>query len=227
MKTWLTIFSIALTCVARGADPAPAAGDPMVLLRELQRQMAPVKTVYLEFTQERELKLFKEPLRSEGILLMEKPGQIRWETTSPYQSILLGSLKSVAQFEETDGKWQKLKLGFPQALKRAIDQMTMMNQGRVDELARDFDLSATTGRVAVLTMVPKDATFRGVIASMEVEMAADFSTTKQVVLKEPSGDLTRIIFKNEHRDVKFPERAFDQIQPLPVADLKAAVLHAP
>jgi len=37
-----------------------------------------------------------QPLKSEGIMLISKPNQIRWETTAPYQSILLGNQKSVA-----------------------------------------------------------------------------------------------------------------------------------
>ena len=51
------------------------------------------RSVYLEFTQERHLKLFTEPLKSEGVMLIERPDQIRWETTAPYQSILLGNHK--------------------------------------------------------------------------------------------------------------------------------------
>jgi len=53
-------------------------------------------------------------LKSEGVMLIERPDRIRWETTTPYQSILLGEQKSVAQFEFNNGKWEKLKLGFPQ-----------------------------------------------------------------------------------------------------------------
>src|ERR1700761_7093938 len=95
-----------LTCSTHGQP----AGDSQVL-QDLQQKMASVKSVYLEFTQERGLKLFNDPLKSEGVMLIERPDRIRWETTSPYQSILLGDQKSVAQFEFNDGKWQKLKLG--------------------------------------------------------------------------------------------------------------------
>ena len=66
--------------------------------------MAAVRSVYMEFTQERHLSLFAEPLKSEGVMLIEKPDRIRWETTAPYQSILLGDHKSVAQFERWDGR---------------------------------------------------------------------------------------------------------------------------
>ena len=93
------------------ASALQPVADPQPVLEDLQRKMSTLKSVYLEFTQERRLQLFTEPLASEGVMLIDQPGQIRWETTAPYQSILLGNQKSVAQFERTGSEWKKLKLG--------------------------------------------------------------------------------------------------------------------
>lgn len=200
------------------------AADKDAILADLQRKMASLSSVAFDFTQERHLKLFDAPLTSEGVMLIARPDQIRWETTAPFQSILLGNRDSVAQFEATDGKWQKLKIGFPQMLKRVMRQMSLMNQGKLDALTGDYDIAVTNGALAVLTLVPKDETVRGMLASLEVKMTPDFSATREVVMHEPNGDFTRIIFQNERRDVKFPDKTFDQNQPLPVAEVKAAII---
>ena len=160
-------------------------------------------------------------------MLIERPDEIRWETTAPYQSILLGDKKSVAQFEFTDGKWQKLKLGFPQMLQRVMDQMSLMNQGKLDALTGDYTISVSTNSETILTLVPKDENARSVLASIEVKMAADFSATREVVMNEPNGDFTRIIFHREKRGVKFPPGTFDQSKPLDIAAIKADVENAP
>jgi outer membrane lipoprotein-sorting protein len=196
-------------------------------LEDLQHKMASVRSVYLEFTQERNLKLFNEPLKSEGVMLIEKPDQIRWETTSPYQSILLGNHKSVAQFEREDGQWKKLKLGFPQLLRRVMEQMVLMQQGKVDALTSDFTVSVATGAVAVVTLVPKDETVRSMLSALEVRLAPDLSATREVIMHEPSGELTRIRFRLERRDVKFPPGTFDQAKPADIAAIKAAVEQKP
>jgi outer membrane lipoprotein-sorting protein len=205
----------------------PAADSSQTVLKDLQQKMASVKSVYLEFAQERELKLFSEPLKSEGVMLIERPDRIRWETTAPYQSILLGDQKSVAQFEFNDGKWEKLKLGFPQLLQRVMQQMSLMNQGKMDSMMTDYTITVATGTETVLTMVPKDANVRGMLASLEVHLPPDLSTTRQVVMNEPNGDLTRITFSNEKRNVTFPDGTFDQSKPLDIAAVKAAVKNAP
>lgn len=229
MKKFLTLGTVLLTLAARAADDTslqPVA-DPRPLLQDLQRKMSTLTSVYLEFTQERHLKLFTEPLVSEGVMLIDKPDQIRWETTAPYQSILLGNRRSVAQFERTDGEWKKLKLGFPQMLKRVMDQMTMMHQGRIEALTNEFTTTLSTGSVAVVTMVPKDENMRSMLASLEIRLQPDFSTTREVVMHEPGGDLTRIIFNREKRDAKFPAGSFDQTKPLDILAVKTAVDHAP
>ena len=202
------------------------AGPPQALL-DLQAKMAAVKSVYLEFTQERVLKLFSDPLKSEGVMLVERPDKIRWETTAPYQTILLGNRDSVAQFEFTDGKWEKLKLGFPQLLQRVMQQMSAMNQGDIGAMLNDYTASVATNTDVVLTFVPKDENVRGMMSSLEVHLPPDLSTTREVVMNEPDGDLTRIMFKNEKSDVAFPAGTFDQAKPLAIAGVKAAVNHAP
>jgi len=204
--------------------PLQPVADPQPLLQDLQRKMSSLRSVCLDFTQERHLKLFTEPLKSEGVMLIERPDQIRWETTAPYQSILLGNHKSVAQFERTEGEWKKLKLGFPQQLKRVMEQMALMNQGRLDALTSDYTLSVATGSVAVVTLVPKDRNVRAMLASLEVRMLPDFSATREVVMNEPGGDLTRIIFRRERRDVTFPPGTFDQTRPLDIAAVKTAMV---
>ncbi|MBE0542490.1 MAG: outer membrane lipoprotein carrier protein LolA [Verrucomicrobia bacterium] len=226
MKTFCALGVMLLGVAAGDCDEQPAlqpVADPQPVLEDLQRKMSSLKSVYLEFTQERRLQLFTEPLSSEGVMLIDQPGQIRWETTAPFQSILLGNQKSVAQFERTGDEWKKLKLGFPQMLKRVMDQMTLMHQGRLDALTADFTLSVATGQVAVLTMIPKDEKVRAILASLEVRMLPDFSATSEVVMHEPGRDLTRIVFRREKRNVNFPPNTFDQTKPLDLAAIRAVV----
>jgi outer membrane lipoprotein-sorting protein len=230
MKFFSKVFGLmfALTAfAATNEPPAKPVADPQPILQDLQHKMASLSSVYFELTQERHMKLFTGPLKSEGFILIERPDQIRWETTAPYQSILLGDHRSVAQFEFTDGKWVKLKLGFPQMLQRVMEQMSLMNQGKLDVLTGDYTISVSTGSVVAVTLVPKDENVRATLSSLEVKMLPDFSATREVVMNEPNGDFTRIIFRREKREVKFPPGTFNQTKPLDIAAIKAAVGDAP
>jgi outer membrane lipoprotein-sorting protein len=230
MKILPKVFGLMFALAAFAATnepPAKPVADSQPVLQDLQHKMASLGSVYFELTQERHMKLFTEPLKSEGFMLIERPDQIRWETTAPYQSILLGDHRSVAQFEFTDGKWEKLKLGFPQMLQRVMEQMSLMNQGKLDALTNDYTISVSIGSVVAVTLVPKDENVRATLSSLEVKMLPDFSATHEVVMNEPNGDFTRIVFRREKRDVKFPPGTFDQTKPLDIAAIKAAVGDAP
>jgi outer membrane lipoprotein-sorting protein len=221
-------LTMALAATGRADNlPLRPVADPRPILQDLQRKMSLIDTVCLEFTQERQLKLFAQPLRSEGVMLIQRPDLIRWETTGPFQSILLGDHQSVAQFERTGAVWNKLKLGFPQMLRRVMEQMVQMNQGKLDALTSDYTITVATGSLAVVTLVPKDETIRSMLSSIEVKLLPDFSATREVVMNEPSGELTRIIFHRERRGVKFPVGTFDQAAPLDIAAVKAALGNAP
>jgi len=221
------LLAATIALLAPAADPLTQVADPQPILADLQRKMSSLSSVYLEFTQERWLKLFAEPLKSEGVMLIARPDLIRWETTAPFQSILIGNHKSVAQFEFTDGAWKKLKIGFPQMLRRVMEQMSLMHQGRLDALTKDFTISVSTGSVAVVMMVPKDQEVRAMLASLEIQMLPDFSATREVVMHEPGGDRTRILFRHEKRGVKIPAALFDQTKPLDIAAFKKAVANEP
>lgn len=225
-----SIVAVILIVVSARASAAPETAaalqlvaDPRPFLEELQRRMATLRSVSLEFTQERHLQLFNEPLVSEGVMLIEGPDQIRWETLKPYQSILLGNHQGVAQFERADGTWKKLRLGFPQLLRRVMEQMVLMHQGKLDALTRDFGITVATGAVVVVTMVPKDKTVRSMLAALEVHLQPDFSATREVVMKEPSGEFTRILFQHERRGVRLPGGTFDQVKPLEIDAIRKAL----
>jgi outer membrane lipoprotein-sorting protein len=225
MKRPAAMVSIWIAALAIGAiaePPLTPVANPQPIIEDLQRKMAALESVYLEFRQERHLKLFAEPLRSEGVMLMERPDQIRWEMTTPYQSILLGNHRSVAQFENVDNQWKKLRVGFPKQLRQVMNQMVLMHQGDIAALTKDYTLSMATGAVAVVTLEPKDETVRSFLSSLQVRMRPDFSATTEVVMNEPGGDSTHILFHREVRNVKFPEGTFDQNKPRDIAAIRTA-----
>jgi hypothetical protein len=120
-----------------------------------------------------------------------------------------------------------LKLGFPQLLQHIMQQMSAMNQGNLGVLTNEYSASVATNSETVVTMIPKDENVRAMMSSFEIHLPSDFSATREVVLNEPDGDLTRIIFQNEKRGVEFPAGTFDQTKPLEISAVKAAVKNAP
>ena len=95
MKFFAAIFLSALALAASAAtNEISTNADVRAILDNFQKRAAHSKTVFMEFTQVRELKLFAAPLKTEGVMLVAQPDKIRWETTAPYQTIMLGEKKA-------------------------------------------------------------------------------------------------------------------------------------
>ena len=90
--------------------------------------------------------------------------------------------------------------------------MSAMNRGDMSAMLAGYTLSVSTNTDIVLTFVPKDANVRGMMSSLDVKLPPDLSTTHEVVMNEPNGDLTRITFTKQKQDATFPAGTFDQTE---------------
>ena len=126
-----------------------------------------------------------------------------------------------------DGKWKKLDVGLQQMLRRVMEQMSLMHQGKLDALTADYTISVATNAMTVLTLVPKDENIHSLMPSLEVRLLPDLSATREVIMHQTGGDFTRIIFRREVRGLKFPAGTFDQSKPLDIAAIKAVADHGP
>jgi outer membrane lipoprotein carrier protein len=154
-------------------------------------------------------------------MVFDRPNRVRWETCSPYQSILVSDGAAVAQFERQGDRWQKLQTGFPRAVKGVLDRVAAVRRGRMDELARDYDVSAARRPDGVaLVLVPKAADLRRVLGAIELTLRPDLSSAQAILLKEPNGDYTRIVFRNERRNPALPDGTFDPVSPVDLKTLQ-------
>ena len=196
-------------------------------LEAVGQAMSGVQTVFTHFVQERHLSLFKEPLRSEGVLCCEKPGRIRWEITQPYRSILVSDGSGVAQFEWMEDRWKKLDLGLAEALQRVVSQIAGVIEGRYAKGGKEFNVSlAVQEGEPVVTLVPQNERMRKIMQAIEVRLAPDLQGTRRVVLREGSADYTEIRFENQVANVRFPPRTFDRTKPADLGQVQETVREA-
>jgi outer membrane lipoprotein-sorting protein len=216
---WLLMGTIVLPAWTQSTNaPTP------LTLEGIGQAMGAVQTVFTRFVQTRHLSLFKDPLRSEGVLCCEKPGRIRWEITAPYQSILVSDGTGVAQFEWMDERWKKLDVGLADALQRVVSQIAGVIEGRYATSGKEFraSLSVDAGE-PVITLVPQSERVRKMMAAIEVHLAPDLRGTRRVVLRENNEDFTDIRFEDQATNVKLPPRTFDRSQPAPLERIQEGV----
>lgn len=199
--------------------------DAAAFLKRLSEITAKAETLVVEFAQERHLALFEEPLRTEGVLVFQKPNSIRWEVTKPYRSILVCTGKGAAQFEENDGKWKRLDLSYMKSIPNFVAGMAMFLEGRYVERQQDYDISVRTedGGTA-LVLKPKQKQAAQFIEAFELLFGEDLSGgAKRVTLRQPDKDWTSIQFANQVANKALPAGVFDLQKPMELDALRKAV----
>jgi outer membrane lipoprotein-sorting protein len=193
-------------------SPALAqTNDVAAFLQRLGQTTAKAETLFVEFAQERHLSLFDEPLRTAGYLCFQKPNSIRWEVTKPYQSILVATGVGAAQFEQTDGKWKRLDLSYLKSIPNFVSGMALFLEGRYLDRRQDYDFVVNG---SVLVLKPKQKTF---IEAFELEFGDDLAAgARQITMRQPDGDWTRIAFTNQVANRPLPAGTFDLQSPVEI-----------
>ena len=206
---------------------APAQTPASPTLEDISRTMSRADTVFSRFVQERHLSLFNEPLRSEGYLCFQKPGRVRWQTTQPYQSILVSDGSGVAQFEWVDAKWKKLDIGLANAVQNVVSQIAGVMEGRYASNKREYEVSLSSSTNGpVITLVPKHEGMRKMMSPIEVYIAPDLKATRRVVLRETGGDFTDIVFSEQVAGIELPAKTFDRAAPVDLEAIRKSAVQA-
>ncbi len=102
------------------------------------------------------------------------------------------------------------------------DVIAAVNQGRMRERSEFYEVTGYRSETAArIVMRPRDKALREMISSIEIEMNADLTSTVQIIMNEPNGDLTRIVILEENRGVIVPPGAFDLKDPSDLRELVA------
>lgn len=202
-----------------------AEESPADFLARFGEALKGVRAVFSEFTQERQMEMLAEPLVSSGAIMFSKPGRVRWETSTPYQSILISNGDDVVQFESINGQWRKIKIAYAAAMKNVMESLTMTWSGRLGDQQEEYTFDLRTDTGTVLTMTPRSADVREFIQSIEMHFDDDLTGAHKVVLNEPSGDRTIIRFTDQRINPDLSDRCFDLDEPTPLDEIRQALAH--
>jgi outer membrane lipoprotein carrier protein len=192
-----------------------SAGEREEFLARLSKTLGQVKSVRADFTQTKQLAVFKRPVTAQGVLIFERPDRLRWEIRKPFRSILIVNGDKVAKFEWVDGQWRALKLGrAADAILIAIGRLRRWLTGKFDEKA--YEISVEKKPKTRLILKPRDEALKKTIASLELFPTKDLKAMRKVIVRERTGDVTEIAFSGHRTGTKPPKGAFSPTAPAPL-----------
>ncbi|MBW1692877.1 MAG: outer membrane lipoprotein carrier protein LolA [Deltaproteobacteria bacterium] len=178
-------------------------------LEGIQEKAGEIKSVRADFIQEKHLKILSKPLISKGTFYYQATQSLRWEYTSPFQSILLmhnGKIKRYIKGSEGFVQDSGAKL---QAMQVVLQEIALWLKGQFNDNP-NYNAVLEPGPKVVLT--PKEKSFAKIIQRIELLLSNQPGVIKTVCVYENDSSYTKFIFKNVRLNKPLKDSLFQEIQ---------------
>jgi len=159
----------------------------------VEREKISVRSVQADFIQEKNLKILVRPILSRGRFVFQAPGNLRWEYTTPFRSVLLLYEGKIRKFTEHDGALVEEKGLRLDAMQLVLGEISGWLNGRFTDNAA-FTTEIRDERTVVLS--PKEEGMRSFISRIELKLADQAGLLDSVTIFEGPDSSTRLIFSH-------------------------------
>lgn len=172
-----------------------AAAEEQSPLQELETALSEVKTVKTSFVQEKKMALFKKPMITKGMILLEMPEKLMWKIESPVQYVLLIDGKQAKQWDGETKKTVSISLAEQPVFAAVTQQLRAWFAGNYRVLSKDYTIKKLEGEQLAFEFIPKPELPQ---AKMVKRISVTFQKDKKYIelfqIEENSGDATKLTF---------------------------------
>ena len=167
-----------------------------------------IQTISAAFVQEKHLEILIKPLISKGAFYFRAPGSLRWEYTSPIQSILLMHDGKVRRFMGSENGFKEDAGPGLQGMEMVLQQITRWLKG---EFSNNPDYYSSLEGDNKIVMVPKNEAFAKIIQKIEILLSDRPGVIETVTIYEGKTSFTKIRFRDVNLNGELADTLFESI----------------
>ena len=192
----LTVFS---------QEQKMAASEITSFKATVEKEAKNIKSLKTDFVQYKHLDFLSKDIETSGKMYFKQPNLLNWQYTKPYQYSIV--FKNNKVYINDQGKKSKVD-----ANSKMFEKINKMIVGSVSGNMfddKEFTIAYFKNKdVYIVKLTPKTAAIKKYINQIDLHFPMSDTTVSEVKLTEPSGDFTRIVFKNKQLNAKIDDSIF-------------------
>lgn len=180
--------------LAFGVVPHVSAAGWTDNLDSVRTTSLDIRTLEAEFVQSRSLAILSRPIVSRGRLAYRRPGDLRWEYTTPLASVLIVHGGTAARYLRRDGKLVADATERTDALAAVLGEINLWLSGDFGASKMFRPALKHDGKKAKVELVPIEPSVRAILQSVVLKLGDKPGTVEAIVIDEGQDGTTHIDF---------------------------------
>ena len=196
-----------LTVGAQSMKKADAA-QSKAMVEKINRTAAGIHTIDCSFTQVKTLRFLNDKMTSQGRMLFDGSGKLRWEYQSPYSYTFILNGDKV-YIKSAQGSQQTIDIRQSRLFQGIAEVMMNSVTGKSLTTSSDFDCTMyTSGDEWQALLTPKRKEMKKLFKDIRLHFSSQKQMVTQVEMTEQNGDTTVITLKDVKTNGKIDEKMF-------------------
>ncbi len=180
--------------------------DPKEIAEKLNTASKKTKSIDSDFKQYKHLDILENDIESLGHFSFKAKDKVRWEYLQPYKYLIVMNGKDM--WINDGSKTQKYDTESNKMFKEINNLMVGMLQGNILK-NENFEIIFYENKNEILAvMKPKLPEMKDFLEHIELYFDNKYYNVKKIIMDEPAGDYTKMIFYNRKMNIEIPDSRF-------------------
>lgn len=206
IKKIVLLFLIVVAPAIFAQEQKMTAAEIAVFKQAIEKESTTIKSIKTDFIQYKHLDFLSKDIETSGKMAFKAPNLLNWQYTKPYQYSIV--FKNNKVYINDQGNKSTIDAGSSKMFEKINKMIVGSISGNMFD-DKEFTISYfKTKDFCITKLVPKAKDIQKYIKQIDLYFPINEVTASQVKLIEPSGDYTKIVFKNKVLNAKIDESAF-------------------
>ena len=141
-------------------------------------------------------------------MLYKQPKKLKWEFTKPKPVVF--SINGDKITFKADGKTKDFNTGRSKAFKSLIEMIVgFINGSEVQDSEHFTNAYYSNGKQIMVKMTPVTRELKKIYSSIEMYFNAESFLAEKIVMKESSGDISKLFFTDTKTNIQISDKSFE------------------